>query len=70
MLEFNRILAQKKKLSYVPKAKHFILMRKLGEGTYSKVYQACHKKTGLICALKILDKKRVIETDMIENVID
>jgi aurora kinase, other len=45
-------------------------MRKLGEGTYSKVYQACHKKTGLICALKILDKKKVIETDMIENVID
>jgi len=59
LLKF-KLLSQKKKPSYIPKAKHFTLIRKLGEGTYSKVYQAWHKKTGIICAMKVLDKKKVI----------
>jgi len=37
------------------KIKHFLIFPKLlGQGTYSKVYKAIHKKTGMICAIKVI----------------
>ena len=34
----------------------FFLMEKIGEGSYSTVYRALHKKTGALYALKVLQK--------------
>ena len=39
-------------------------------GTYSKVYKAIHKKTGMICALKLFDKKKITELRLVNNLIE
>ncbi|KAI0464582.1 hypothetical protein LJB42_002200 [Komagataella kurtzmanii] len=38
----------------------FEIGKKLGKGKFGKVYCARHKKSGFICALKIMDKKELI----------
>jgi aurora kinase len=44
----------------------FNFVKQIGEGTYSKVYMACHKKTGFICALKVLQKDLIKKDKEVE----
>ncbi len=39
----------------------FQIGKKLGSGNFSTAYLAVHKKTGFICALKIMSKKKIKE---------
>ena len=48
---------QKKKLDI----NNFLLLGKLGEGSYSEVYKAIDKETGFVIALKILSKAQIRE---------
>jgi serine/threonine protein kinase len=43
----------------------FIVFEKLGEGTYSEVFRALESKTGFLCALKILNKQRLREENLL-----
>jgi len=37
-----------------PTIHDFKIINKIGEGTYSKVFSVVHRKTGFLCALKIM----------------
>jgi aurora kinase len=39
----------------------FHLLKKMGSGSYSEVYMAMEKRSGFICALKILEKQKMKE---------
>ena len=39
--------------------KDFILLKKVGEGSYSEAYLALEKRIGFLCVLKILKKKYI-----------
>jgi serine/threonine protein kinase len=49
--------------------REFHILSKLGEGTYSEVFRAVHKATGFLCAIKILEKWKMIELNVVENVL-
>lgn len=50
-----------KKASLSIKIKSFMLFpQPLGRGTYSVVYKAIHKKTGMLCAIKAIYKSQII----------
>jgi serine/threonine protein kinase len=41
-----------------------VLLGKLGEGTYSEVFRAVERKSGFMCALKVLKKQKIRELGM------
>lgn len=47
-----------------------IFPKALGQGTYSKVLKAIHKKTGMICAIKVIEKQQIIRSNLILNLIE
>jgi serine/threonine protein kinase len=42
--------------------KDFDVGRPLGRGNYGRVYLARHRKSGFICAIKMLSKKRLMKS--------
>jgi aurora kinase, other len=45
------------------------VVRKIGEGSYSEVYLAVERRSGFVCALKVLEKWKMRELGVEENVI-
>lgn len=48
-------------------SKDFTIKRKIGKGSYGKVFLVEHRKTGKLFAMKILEKLHIKESDLIEN---
>lgn len=46
-----------------------MLLGKIGEGSYSEVFKAVHKESGFLCALKVLEKWKMRELSVQENVV-
>lgn len=43
------------------KVSDFYILGKIGEGSYSEVYKAIEKRSGFVCALKVLEKWKMSE---------
>lgn len=43
------------------KISDFHILAKIGEGSYSEVYKAIEKRSGFVCALKVLEKWKMRE---------
>lgn len=54
-------LSRVKTLVYINhKITHYYkLIKVIGSGTYGKVYEAQHLKSGLLCAIKVIMKKQI-----------
>ena len=37
----------------------FTILKKVGEGSYSEVFSAVERHSGMVCALKKIDKKSI-----------
>lgn len=44
-------------------------MGKIGEGSYSEVFRAVERRSGFVCALKVLEKQKMREMGVQENVV-
>ncbi|HID21729.1 MAG TPA: serine/threonine protein kinase, partial [Planctomycetaceae bacterium] len=58
---FGRLFGKRPKRQRLPKTdieKRFALIARVGQGSMSKVWKARDSKTGLIVALKVLDKEK------------
>jgi aurora kinase, other len=53
----------------VYKISDFILLEKAGQGTYSEVYKAVEKSSGFVCSLKILNKEKMINMGVLDNLV-
>jgi len=51
------------------KLKDFILLGRMGQGSYSEVFRAMEKTTGWIFALKVLSKEQIKELEQENNVV-
>lgn len=45
------------------------MLGKIGEGSYSEVFRAVERKSGFLCALKVLEKQKMREMGVQENVV-
>lgn len=46
-----------------------MVLGKIGEGTYSEVFKAVERRSGFVCALKVLEKQKMREMSVQENVV-
>lgn len=47
----------------------FVVLGKIGEGTYSEVFKAMERRSGFVCALKVLEKQKMRKMSVHENVV-
>lgn len=50
------------------KISDFELLNKIGEGTYCQVFKGVDKRSGFVCALKVMNKKKMKELQVQQNI--
>ena len=61
------IILENIQFAQIPSLFDFEIIKAIGKGGFSKVFEVRKKDTGMIYAMKVIDKKSTIETDKVQQ---